>query len=160
MKWLAFSLCGILMLGAPAGVAAEVAGGETVYLMPMGGGLDQFLANQLTSHGVLRVVTDPRKADTVFTDRLGKELEVFLEESQPAQKTGAAEEGGTGDEDAAKDEKAARQSSTFGRGKGNVFLVDRKTGAVLWSTYERPKNTTPDQLNKAAMRIVERLKRK
>jgi len=160
MKSLASLLCGILLLLAPLGESAEVAGVETVYLLPMGNSLDQFLANQLTSQGILRVVADPRKADAVFTDRLGKELQAFLDEIQPAEEAAVAGESETSGKELAKDERGRGRITTFGRGKGTVFLVDRETRTVLWSTYERPKNATPDQVNKAASRIVERLKGK
>jgi hypothetical protein len=40
-----------------------------------------------------------------------------------------------------------------------MFLVDLKTRTVLWSAYERPRNTTPDELNRTAKRIVDRLKK-
>ena len=39
--------------------------------MPMGRGLDQFIANRLTRMHVLQVVTDPAKADTIITDQRG-----------------------------------------------------------------------------------------
>ncbi len=46
-----------------------------VYLLPMPGGLDQFLANRLTSMGVFQVVTEPKDADAIFTDRIGEVFE-------------------------------------------------------------------------------------
>lgn len=48
--------------------------------------------------------------------------------------------------------------SSFGRGKGTVFLVDRKSRALIWSTYDRPKNKQEDTLDKTADQIVHRLK--
>ena len=59
---------------------AQVFGVKTVYLLPMAGGLDQYLALQLTSGGVLQVVTDPKKADAIFTDGIGARLEDSLSE--------------------------------------------------------------------------------
>ncbi|NUN03598.1 MAG: hypothetical protein HUU41_21020 [Bryobacteraceae bacterium] len=47
--------------------------------------------------------------------------------------------------------------SSFSRGRGNIFLVDLKTRSVLWSTYERPRNSTPDNLDKAAKTVISRL---
>ncbi len=43
------------------------------------------------------------------------------------------------------------------RGKGAIFLVDRKTRAILWSTYALPKNTAPGGMNHLADRIAGRL---
>ncbi len=43
--------------------------------------------------------------------------------------------------------------------RGTVFLVDIKSRRVIWSVYERPKDFTPKQLDRAAARIVNRLKK-
>ena len=43
---------------------------KAVYVLPMGYSLDQFLMSNLTQLGVFKVVTDPQKADAVFTDRV------------------------------------------------------------------------------------------
>ncbi len=48
-------------------------------------------------------------------------------------------------------------TSTFNRGKGNFFLVDRKSRTVLWSVYEPAKDTTPASLTKVATKVVKRL---
>jgi hypothetical protein len=53
----------------------------------------------------------------------------------------------------------ALRVSSFGRGRGTYFLVDRKTRGVIWSVYEKPKSTSADELNKTAERVVNRLKR-
>ena len=49
--------------------------------------------------------------------------------------------------------------ASFGRGKGTFFLVDRRTRSVIWSIYEKPKNTSATELNKTAERVVNQLKR-
>ena len=41
--------------------------------------------------------------------------------------------------------------------RGVVFLVNRTSRDVLWSTFERPKNTQPEELKHVAEKIVERL---
>src|SRR5579863_5206571 len=41
---------------------------NAVYILSMGNGMDQYLANQLTTAGVFQVVTDPKKADAILTD--------------------------------------------------------------------------------------------
>jgi hypothetical protein len=48
---------------------------HTVYLLSMTNGMDQYLANRLTGSGVFQVVTDPKKADAIFTDHLGEAFE-------------------------------------------------------------------------------------
>ena len=59
---------------------------QTVYLMPMGYGLDQYLANRLTAEGVFEVVTDPKRADAVLTDQLGVGFERRFDELYPREK--------------------------------------------------------------------------
>jgi hypothetical protein len=48
--------------------------------------------------------------------------------------------------------------SSGSRGKGNLFIVDRKSRSVLWSIFEPPKDSTPAELSKTAGKVVKRLK--
>src|SRR5882724_4190701 len=134
-----------LMLAA-ATLGADVPGVQAVYLLPMSGGLDQYLANRLTSAGVFKVVTDPKLADAIFTDQLGSGFEQKLNElyAPPV-------------EDDDKDTRPRTHPSSFNRGKGAIFLVDLKSHAVIWSLYEKPGRTTPDGLNRTATRIVQQI---
>ena len=66
-----------------AAVRPELKQINTVYILAMGNGVDQFLANQLTSAGVFQVVTDPKKADAILTDRVGEPFEKKLDELYP-----------------------------------------------------------------------------
>ena len=43
------------------------------------------------------------------------------------------------------------------KGRGTIFLVNRKTHEVLWSFYEFPKDKTPDGMKHAAGRIAAKL---
>ncbi len=178
-----FLVLALVLLTAP--LSAQLNSIQTVYLFPMGNGLDQYLANRLTSGGVLQVVTDPLKADAVFTDRLGEAFELRFaeiyikpeEERKKAEEKKAAAEAKKaakkdGDKKADKNEdedesapgkglvdNAPKPLSSFSRGRGNLFLVERKTQAVVWSNYDRPKNSTPKELDRAAARVVEKLKK-
>jgi hypothetical protein len=49
--------------------------------------------------------------------------------------------------------------SSFGRGKGTIFLVSVKSREVLWSTYALPKDSRADQLEKTAGKITNDLKK-
>ena len=152
MKWLlipALLCAGLFAAGNP-----QLAQIRTVYLLPMGSGLDQHLATRLTELGIFEVVTDPKRADAIITDQVGASFEKKLEELYPPPPPDPEED----------DQKQAdsRNSSTpvtgaFGRGKGTVFLVDRKTRGVLWSIYEHPKNTSADELHHVAGKIANRL---
>jgi len=52
----------------------------------------------------------------------------------------------------------ASRVNAGGRGKGNLFIVDRKSRNVLWSIFEPPKDSTPGELSKTAEKVVKRLK--
>lgn len=173
----------ILLAGSGMLLAgADLSGIHSVYVMPMSRGLDQYLANRLTRGHVFQVVTDPKLAQAVFTDRIGAEFEAQLEnisappkpaasgkESRPGSKSTpsdskAAKEEGAGSSDAgsaldALGNAPAAPPSSFGRGKGTVFLVDAKSREVLWSTYQPPKSSSSTDLDHTAFDIVSRLKR-
>ena len=140
---------------------------QAVYILPMGNGMDQYLANRLTASGVFRVVADPKKADTIFTDKLGETFERRMEELYPPPPPAAPVSTGDKDKDKERDDKDkikaeekrnALPMSTLGRGHGNFFLVDRATRGVIWSVYLRPKNLQPDTLNHVADHVVARIK--
>lgn len=167
-----FVFVGLLCASAFASDNPQLKQVQTIYILPMGSGMDQYLANKITRMGLFQIVTDPQRADAILTDRIGEPFEEKLKElyppppdeeekaAQPPQKSGAE----TADQDKPKssgglDFGAPRTIiSSFGRGKGNFFLVDRKTRNVLWSVYDRPNNTRSDTLDKTADHIVHRLK--
>ena len=153
MKWLTIAALSALLSIL---VHAEVFGVKTVYLLPMAGGLDQYLALQLTSAGVLQVVTDPKKADAIFTDGIGARLEESLTElyGAPVDKDKAAKDKS---DKAGSTESAHPAMRPLSSSRGVVFLVNRTSRDVLWSTFERPKSTQPEELKHVAEKIVERL---
>jgi hypothetical protein len=162
----------LLAASVPAAVNQQLKQVTTVYILGMTGGMDQYLADRLTRMGVLQVVTDPQKADAIITDRLGEPFEAKLKELYPpppppapvkdekADKDGKvpAEKSTKDDKDKIGDSGSAPRVSSFNRGRGNFFIVDRKSRNVVWSTYERSKDTTPGELSKTAERVVKRLK--
>ncbi len=85
MKTMKRCLCLLPLAGALA-CAADLAGVHSVYLLPMARGMDQYLANQLTSEHVFRVVTDPKLADAVFTDHISEGFQEQLEGFSPSPK--------------------------------------------------------------------------
>lgn len=148
----------------PAVINPDLKRVGSVYILPMSSGMDQFLANRLTTMGVFQVVTDPQKADAVITDRIGESFQTKLDEVYPP----PAPPKPVKDEKSAKDDKKDRKDdlsagavarvSSFNTGKGNFFIVDRRSRNVLWSIYERPKDSTPGELTKTAEKVVKRLK--
>lgn len=152
--WLLLSFSGGLLVGQ------DLSGVHSVYLLPMSRGLDQYLANQLTHEHLFQVVTDPKLADAVFTDRIGEDFEQKLGELTNPEPVSAPSE----DERGAPQLAAAKlpnvaANSTFGRGKGTVFLVQPKSHRVLWSAYQPPKSSNSSDMNRTASDIVSRLKR-
>lgn len=157
-------LCLLLQAAIAAGPE-----GRTVYVIPMAGGLDQYLANQLSAKHALAVTADPKAADLVFTDRLGEALSEQLDlwQAPPPEAEEKADEKAEKKDEAKGDAlttfpKAAKARpvfSSFGGGKGTLFLVDAKTRQVVWSTFERPKDNEPQHLDRTAERIVSRLKK-
>src|ERR1700681_148227 len=153
MKWLSnmavAAFAGLLISAAHA----QVLGVKTVYVLPMAGGLDQYLALQLTSEGVLQVVTDPQKADAILTDGIGARLEENLTELFGAPVTNDKPEKDKPEKDqsgkAGTDDFAHPAMQPLSHSRGVVFLVNRTSRNVLWSTYERPKNTQPGELKRA-----------
>lgn len=143
MRLLACAFLASLALGA------SVSGVQAVYVLPMAGGLDQYLAGRLASAGVFRVVTDPKLADAIFTDQLGATFEQKLTElyAPPTSKQ---------DKD---DGKRQVLPFTGGRSKGTLFLVDLKSREVVWSTHEKVANSTPAVLDREATRIVRQIQK-
>ncbi len=160
MKW---TFAFLLSCAAMAG--ADLSGVRSVYLLSMGGGLDQFLANQLTRAHIFQVVTDPKRADAVITDRIGPAFEARMDEmyppEKPAEEVRKAEalESPSLVADTVNQLAPAGQMAAFGRGKGTVFLVDAKSRQVLWSAFEKPADQSGTELERMSARIVEGLKK-
>jgi hypothetical protein len=132
-------------------LGADSTGVKTVYLLPMSGGLDQYLANRLTAAQMFRVVTDPKLADAIFTDQLGEAFEQKLAILYPPPDADTTDE--------KDDNKPQPHVSSFGRGRGTVFLVDVKSHAVIWSLYEKRVGSKPAMLDRTAVHIVQQLKK-
>jgi len=161
--------CLLLCLSGAAACAADLATVRAVYILPMGRGLDQYLANRLTNEHIFQVVTDPKIADAVFTDRIGEAFQTQLDNLVPPPAPPDAAKKDSKKEDVSKNSAVMTDTvnklndpslnSSFGRGRGTIFLVDAKGKRVVWSVYEPPKSTSANDLDRAASDIVNRLKR-
>ncbi len=127
---------------------------KTVYVLPMSNGLDQYLAAQLTSGSVLQVVTNPQKADALLTDHVGQSFEQSLADLYNTKPSAS-------DKDAEKSDDTANAFTRSGmqgqRGRGNIFLVNRKTHDVVWSYFESPGDKTPNGMRRTAAKISAKL---
>jgi hypothetical protein len=163
MKRLALLFCGTATLAC----AADLTTVHMVYLLKMSKGLDQFLANRLTTDHIFQIVTDPKLADAVFTDQIGEGFQTKLEEIFPtpeAEKPAPPPKPEKTEEDANPMlgdtvNKLAPLASSFGRARGTVFLVDAKSRQVVWSVYETLKSGSPNDMDRTATDIVSRIKK-
>lgn len=146
-----------LFLAALPILAADLGDLKTVYILPMSNGLDQYLAIQLVSGVVMQVVTDPQKADAILTDHIGAAFEQKMDELY-GPKVKEADKDKDKDKDNAGDTFKSPVTA-ISRGRGAIFLVDHKTHDVVWSVYEKPKNTTPDELSRTAQKIAQKLEK-
>jgi hypothetical protein len=142
-------LLAVFALAALTSAAGDLSGVKTVYLLPMSGGLDQYLAVRLTSTASFQVVTDPAQADAVFTDRIGSNFEQILKDTYAAKPAD--------DKDVKQDDSAKPTMQPLSRGKGSLFLVDRRTHVVLWSMFAKPKSSQAEDMNQLATRIASQL---
>jgi hypothetical protein len=149
MKWLYVPLtAALLATGAPNPQLTEI---HSVYLMPMSGNLDQFLAVRLNAANIFLIVTDPQKADAVFTERIGANFEQALKELYASDSKEP--------NDKKTDDYSRPTMKPLGSGKGSLFLVDRKTKNVVWSSYDKPRSSRPDDINQLAQRIANKLEK-
>ena len=126
-------------------LCGQYTGPKTVYILPMAGGLDQYLAQWLTKDHVMQVVTDPKSAEVFMTDAVGQPFEQRLKQLVPSEATKTA-----GDES----QHVFRTSRT----KGTVFIVDAKTRQVLWSDHQNPPRSNSDKsLNRTAEQIANKI---
>jgi hypothetical protein len=147
---LACCLLGFGVLSAPAQTPPR-----QVYVMPMAGGLDQYLADWLTREHVMKVVTDPAAAEVVLTDRLGEAFEQKLAELYPPPPPEGAKDAKTTETAGSGGGSHSSFRSTMAR--GTLFMVDVKSRAVLWSDHEKPRAASDANLNREAERVVKKL---
>ncbi len=160
---LAAACCAAGSLPAQTASAAR-ATWHQVYVLPMPAGLDQYLADWLTRERIAQVVTDPKTADLVMTDRLGEAFEQQLAAIRPAPPKKPVEKPAEDkkDDKADKTVESAGASSTghlfrSSAVRGNIFLVDIKSGKVVWSDHEAPQAASDSNLNREAERVARKL---
>lgn len=140
----------LLAAGLP-GASPELKRVQSIYVTGMGSGLDQYLVNRLVKAGQFTIVGDPQKADAIFTDSVGENTQAKLDALLNPEKEEKAED---------KDNSPAKTRLTaFSKGRGTVFLIDRQSRNVLWSTFARPSRTTPEEMVKVADTIASRLEK-
>ena len=141
-----------------AQVNAELSQVQTIYLMPMANGFDQYLANRLRAVNQIRIVTDASKADAIFTDKIGLAFEARLDEIEATakEKIAAAEPPVAGQPQTGM-RLAPKVISSIGRGRGTYFLVDRRSRIVLWSSFHKAKDAQPKNMHANAGKVANEL---
>jgi hypothetical protein len=134
----------LLLALAAFGLFAQTPAARSVYLLPMTGGLDQYLAERIAHDHIMPVVANPKAADLVLTDRLGEGFEQKMESIYPLQPK----------KDDGKEKPPEIRHFQSAAARGTVFLVDAKTRQVLWSDYEKP---TRGGLDRTAAAIAKKL---
>ncbi len=135
---------------------------HNIYLLPMSSSLDQYLATRLTQSGLFQVVTDPQKADAIFTDKIGEAFEQKMTTLYPPpEDPAAAKDKDEEDKDKDKDpwSKPYQRFGSVSKGRGTVYIVDRQSRNVVWSIYWPVKSSRPDDTQKRAGQIVDRLRK-
>lgn len=145
----------ILTFGLAAS-AADLNSVSNVYILPMSGGMDQYLALRLTTGNVMQVVTDPQRADVILTDNIGGSFDDRWKVLYPPEKP-APKKDADGKEEKADVFTVEHGISQMARGHGTYFLIDRKTRNVLWSTFARPKSADPNDVTRTAEQIAKEL---
>ena len=95
----------LVLLGCSGALlyAGDLSTVRSVYVMPMARGLDQYLASRITSMGPFQIVTDPKLADAVISDRVGQALQSQLEIISPTPRSSEELEAEKAVKEAAKD---------------------------------------------------------
>jgi hypothetical protein len=97
-------------------------------------------------------VTDPKQADAIFTDRIGANLNETLADLYDEKPKVTDKNDPTAD-------LPRVTPQPIVRGRGNIFLIDRKTRAVLWGDFEKPRGVTPDDVRRVANQIAGKIEK-
>ncbi len=130
---------------------------RTVFILEMANGLDQHLASRLTSTRALWVVLDPGSADAVLTQSLDEPFWSWLMKTYPPAAGAPAAANNVRVPAYARDTQG-RDTQGNDKHAGTVFLVDPRTRVVLWSGWEVPRKSTPDELDRTAGRFAVQIK--
>lgn len=153
------------LLGLYAADSARLERIRAVYFWPMSSSLDQYLAEQIAAEGLFEVVVDPNLATAVMTERIDAPFLEAMDELFPlpaseesTKKPAEAEEA---EQDSLEGDFRLRRPANrvVSRPRGTLFLVDVRSRRVLWSTFLKEYDSTPNNLHKQARRVVGKLKK-
>ena len=85
---------------------------KIIYVVPMRGGLDHYVTNELVQWGRFQITVDPQQADALLSDTTKVNIRAIMTDPQKVQKAFST--------------------------RGTLFLIDPRTLQVLWSVYKKP----------------------
>lgn len=97
---------------AQAPIAQTLAQTKTIYVVPMRGGMDHYLTNELVQWGRFQITVNPQQADALLSETTKVNIGALMTDPQKVQKAFST--------------------------KGTLFLIDPRTHQVLWSVYKKP----------------------
>jgi len=150
---------GVAAASSAAEIPTALAGVHKVYLVPMAGGLDQYLAETLTREGAFTVVVDPKQADAIWSERVDPAFLDTLKDLYPPPAPIVKAEKKDATKDATEVQVEPPHKRSIGGGRGNVFLVSVGSRQVLWSTYLNLQDRSPKAMHRSAQEIVKQLKK-
>ena len=158
-------LCGFLFVGSA--YAADLSSVRAVYTWPMTKSFDQYLAEQIATESVFDVVVDPKLANAVLTDRIDATFLAAMDELFPLPEPDDSEKAGKKDDEEDPADESIEAGGAFkrpknrpmGRPQGTLFLVDIHSRTVLWSTYLKEYDPSPNKLHQQARSVVLRIKK-
>ncbi len=147
---------------------------RTVYFWPMSSSLDQYLAEQITAEGLFEVVVDPKLATAVMTERIDAPFLQAMDQVFPMPEPAAEGKPPEAEKKAAETAKDKKEGDSLegefrverpanravSRPHGTLFLVDVRSRKVLWSTFLKEYNRTPNELHKQARQVVSEIKKR
>jgi hypothetical protein len=155
----ALLLSGLCAAAAPPQLPAA----GKLYLWPMINAFDQYLAEQITADGVFEVVVDPKLANTIMTERIDSTFLKAMDELFPrpaangeSEKAAANTKNDDSIEGGGRDRRPANHPR--GQARGTLFLVDVASRKVVWSTYLKEFDPSPNKLHSQAGSVVEKLR--
>ena len=159
-------LCGLLLVSSA--FAADLGRVRSVYTWPMTRSFDQYLAEQITTESVFDVVVDPKLANAVLTDRIDSHFLAAMDELFPLPEPddpAETEQAATEKKDEVSNESIEAGGAfkrpvnrPMGSPRGTLFLVDVHSRTVLWSTYLKEYDPSPNKLHQQARSVVKRIK--
>ena len=105
-------LAAVVTISAQGPASQNLAQVKTIYVVPMRGGMNHYLTTELVQWGRFHVTLDPHQADALLSDSTKVDIEAIMNDPKKLQKAFST--------------------------RGTLFIIDLKTGQVIWGVYKKP----------------------